>query len=116
MSYATTYQPRGRLPITFPIMVGLNAVFSKTSGNFRDIMIWATCCLAYFGLFRVSEFTASLSDFFDPRKDLLLSDVAVDSRASLSLIQVNIKQSKGDQFTKGAQIYLGKTGHAVCPV
>jgi len=92
-SYATTYQPRERLPITFPIMVDLHAVFSKTSGNFRDIMIWA-CCLAYFGLPRVSEFTASSSDFFNPLKDLLLSDVAVDSRASPLLIQVNIKQSK----------------------
>ena len=115
-SYATTYQPRERLPITFPIMIGLQAVFSQTPGKFRDIMIWAACCMAYFGLLRVSEFTASSSHFFDPLKDLLLSDVALDSRASPSLIQVNIKQSKGDQFRKGTQIYLGKTGHAVCPV
>ena len=115
-SHATTYQPRERLPITFPIMTGLHAVFSRTSGNFRDIMIWAACCLAYFGLLRVSEFTTSSSDLFDPLKDLLLWDVALDNRASSSLIQVNTKQSKGDQFRKGAQIYLGKTGHAVCPV
>jgi len=61
---------QGRLPITFPIMIGLQAVFLKTSGNFRDIMISAACCLAYFGLLSVSKFIVSSSDFFDPLKDL----------------------------------------------
>ena len=115
-SSAITNQPKERLPITFPIMTRLHAVFSRTSGDFTDIMIWAACCLAYFGLLRVSEFTTSSPNLYDPLKDLLLSDVALDNRASPSLIQVNIKQSKGDQFRKGAMIYLGKTGHAVCPV
>ena len=64
----------------------------------------------------MGEFTATSSNFFDPLKDLLLSDVPLDSRTSPLLIQVSIKQSKGDQFRKGAWIYLGKTGHAVCPV
>ena len=79
-------------------------------------MIWAAWCLAYFGLLRVSKFTTSSPNLYDPLKDLLLSDVALDNRASPSLIQVNIKQSKGDQFRKGAMIYLGKMGHVVCPV
>ena len=79
-------------------------------------MIWDACCLAYFGLLRVSEFTTSLPNHFDPSTDLLLSDVALDNRASLSLAQITLKQSKGDQFRKGAQIYLRRTSHAVCPV
>ena len=79
-------------------------------------MIWAACCLAYFGLLRVSEFTTSSPDCFDPSTDLLLSDVALDNRASPTFIQIILKQSKGDQFRKGTKIYLGKTTHAVCPV
>jgi len=77
-SYATTYQPRERLPITFPIMVGLHAVFSKTSGNFRDIMIWTACCLAYFDLLRVSEFTASSSDFLEQSKRRSIQERCTD--------------------------------------
>jgi len=69
-------------------------------------MIWAACCLAYFGLLRVSEFTTSPPTHFDPLIDLLLSDVALDNRMSPSITQVTIKQLKGDQFRKGAQIYL----------
>ena len=48
--------------------------------------------------------------------NLLLSDVAIDNRASPSHIQIILKQSKGDQFAKGAQIHLGGTTHAVCSV
>jgi len=72
-------------------------------------MIWATCCLAYFGLLRVSELTSSAHDHFDLSMNLLLSDVALDNRASPSLIQITIKHSKGDQFRKGEQICLGIT-------
>ena len=115
-SSAITYQPRERLPITFPIMARLHTVFTRNPGDFTGVMIWAACCLAYFGLLRVSEFTSSSPILVDPLRDLLLTDVAVDSRASPSIIQITIKQSKGDQFRKGAQIYLGRTNHPVCPV
>ena len=115
-SSSITNHTRERLPITFPIMARLHAIFSRHPGNYRDIMIWAACCLAYFGLLRVSEFTSSSPNHFDPSRDLLLSDVAIDNRACPSLIQITLKQSKGDQFRKGAQIYLGRTTHAVCPV
>ena len=100
-SSALTYTPRERLPITFPIMARLHAVLLKNTNNYRDVMIWAACCLAYFGLLRVSEFTTSSPNHFDPSKDLLLSDIALDNRESPSLIQITLKQSKGDQFRKG---------------
>ena len=115
-SCAITHEPRERLLITFPIMVHLHVVFSKHTSNYRDVMIWAACCLAYFGLLRVSEFTTSSPDHFDPLTDLLLSDVALDNRASPTLVQITLKQSKGDQFRKGTQICLGKMTHAICPV
>ena len=88
----------------------------KRTGNFKDTMIWAACCLAYFGLLRVSEFTTSFLDCFNSSTDLLLSDVDLDSRTSPMSIQITLKQSKTDQFRTGATIYLGKTTHAICPV
>ena len=108
-----THEPRERLPITFPIMVRLHVVFSKHTSNYRDVMIWAACYLAYFGLLRVIEFTTSSPDHFDPSTDLLLSDVALDNKASPTLVQITLKQLKGDQFRKGTQICLGKMTHAI---
>ena len=92
-SSALTYTPRERLPITFPIMTCLHAVLLKNTDNYRDVMIWAACCLAYFGLLRVSEFTTSSPNHFDPSKDLLLSDIALNNQESPSLIQITLKET-----------------------
>ena len=115
-SCAITHQPRERLLITFPIMKRLHVMFTNHTSNYRDVMIWATCCLTYFGFLRVGEFTTSSPDHFDHSTNLLLSDVALDNRASPTLVQITLKHSKGDQFRKGTQICLGKTTHAICPV
>ena len=109
------HQPREREPITFQIIEHLHTVLSKHPGNYKDIMIWAACCLAYLGLLRVSEFTISSPDYFDSSTDLLLSDVALGNRVSPTTIQITLKQSKNDQFRAGTTICLGKTTHAVCP-
>ena len=79
-------------------------------------MIWAACCLTYFGFLRVSEFTTSSPDYFDSSTDLLLLDVALDYRVSPTTIQITLKQSKNDQFRAGTTICPGKTTHANCPV
>ena len=59
---AINHQPGERLPITFSIMERLHTVLPRHPGNYKDIMIWAACSLAYFGLLRVSEFTTSSPD------------------------------------------------------
>ena len=91
-------------------------VLSQHVGNYNNIMIWAACCLTYFGLLRVSEFTTPSPDRFDPTTDLLLSDVVVDSRNSPTTVQITLKKAKNDQFRKGHTIYLGNTTHTICPV
>ena len=90
-------------------MEHLDIVLSKHPDHYKDIIIWAACCLAYFGLLRVSEFTTSSPDHFESSTDLLLSDVALDNRASPTTIKITLKQSKNDQFRAGTTIYLGKT-------
>jgi len=83
---AMTHQPKERLPIIFHTMKCLYTVFSKHPTNYKDIMILAACCLAYFGLLRVGKFTTVSPDFFNQSINLLLLDVALDSRTSPMLV------------------------------
>ena len=98
---AVNHQPRGRQPITFPIMKYFHMVLSQHPSNYSNTMIWAACCLAYFGLLRVSKFTTPSPDRFDPTTDLLLSDVAVDSRNFPTTVHITLKKAKNNQFRKG---------------
>ena len=78
--------------------------------------MWATCCTAFFSLLRVSEFTAPTQSHFNSSSHLSLTDVTLDSHTSLQVVRITLKQSKTDQLRLGTHLYLGKTGHHVCPV
>ena len=112
-SQASIQITRDRQPITFPIMAHLQSVFVKHPSTYFNVMIWAACCTAYFGLLRFSEFTTSSPHHINFS---LLSDVAVDNRAAPQVVRITLKQSKTDQFRQGAYVHLGKTSHQVCPV
>ena len=108
--------PRIRLPITTEIMSRIHKVLSKSPNNHHNIMMWAACCTAFFGFLRCSEFTVPSSNGFEPVTHLSLKDIALDNKTSPSLIRINIKQSKTDPFRKGFHLFLGCTGHHICPV
>ena len=108
--------PRVRRPITLDIMRGIQSVISTHPGSYFHMMIWAACCLAFFGFLRSSEFTVQQQGIYDKTANLSLEDIALDSRSSPMMIRVNIKQSKTDPFRQGVFIYLGKTESSVCPV
>lgn len=103
---------RHRLPITPPI---LQALRSSSPSDTDNIMLWAACCLAFFGFMRVGEFTCPTVSDFSPRM-LARSDITVDSHANPSLITVNLKCSKTDPFGRGVTILLKRTGETLCPV
>ena len=107
---------RVRLPITASILTQLLEVWSTqlSSGDgYAAPLLWATSCLAFFGFFRLAEL---LPDSPSSPAPLLLSDIAVDSRSSPSMICLHIRRAKNDPFGKGAKVYLGKTNMALCPV
>ena len=79
-------------------------------------MLWAACCVGFFGFLRAGEFTVSSNREFDPSSALTLEDVAVDQHANPSMIQINLKQSKTDPFRHGVDIFLGRTNMDLCPV
>ena len=94
-------------------MSRIHKVLSKLPNNHHNIMMWAACCTAFFGFLRCSEFTVPYSNGFEPVTHLSLKDIALDNKTSPSL---NIKQSTTDPFRKGFHLFLGCTGHHICPV
>ena len=79
-------------------------------------MLWAACCLCYFGYLRSGEITVPSENTYDKSVHLNMADVAVVSTISPSLVRVTVKESKTDLFRSGVSIYVGKTSNQICPV
>ncbi len=109
-------KPKPRLPITPMILRKLRTVWEPSAPQ-RDIkMMWAACCLCFFGFLRCGEMTVPGDGEYDPAVHLSFSDVSFDHPSNPTVIQVNIKASKTDPFRKGVLIYLGRTNADLCPV
>ena len=113
---AVSQPPRVRRPITLPLMHGILNVLLKQPPSYYNAMIWAACCIAFFGFLHSSEFTLPSQQQYDLSTHLSITDIAIDSKLSPQLVQIRIKQSKTDPFRQGVNICLGKTGQRVCPV
>ena len=112
----TSKPPRVRLPITSDILQGIHTVLSAEPHLYFSKMMWAACCMAFFGFLRSSEFTVPAQNHYDPEVHLSLSDITLDKRCFPTMVCVHIKQSKTDPFRQGAHIYLGRTYQTICPV
>ena len=113
---ATGSQTPARLPITIDIMRQIKAVLMRAPEKYDNILLWAACCLAFFGFLRCGEFTVPNQLGYDKDVHLSINDIALDSRSSPTVVIVTIKQSKTDPFRQGVQLFLGKTGSDICPV
>ena len=113
---AISHPSRVRLPITVHILNRIRGILRHKNPSYSEALLWAACCLAFFGFLRVSEFTIPSTAAYDPTCHLSLKDIAVDNRDNPHLLQVAIKQSKTDPFRRGVNIYLGATDCAICPV
>ena len=101
-----------RLPITPHLLHKMHAVWSQGQWTFNNAMLWAACCLGFFGFMRAGEFTSQSST----DASLLANDVAVDSRSNPQVLIVHIRHSKTDPFSAGTHLFLGRTGDILCPV
>ena len=108
--------PPSRLPITVEIMGSIKTVLALHPTDYDNTLLWAACCLAFFGFLRCGEFTVPSQEAYDPDMHLSLADIALDDKNNPTVIQVTIKQSKTDPFRQGVDLYLGKTGKDICPV
>ena len=84
-------------------------------------MLWAACCLGFFGFLRAGEFTCTHTKTASDAV-LSLSNVAIDSsdtpqrwRCTTSTV-VHLRHSKTDPLGVGAHLYLRHTGSILCSV
>ena len=89
--------PPKRLPVTSDLLKVIQQSLDLKSQD--HIMLWAVCCLDFFGFLRAGEFTTNSS--FDPSIHLTLSDVQADSLVDPTCYRVHIKCSKTDPFRVG---------------
>ena len=107
---------RSRLSITPAILRTTKAQWAQHAKDVDYIMLWASCCVGFFGFLRAGEFTVRTQEDFDPAFALMLEDVAVDRHANPTMVRIRLKQSKTDPFRKGVAVFLGRTGADLCPV
>ena len=88
----------------------------KEAQNHDNIMVWAACCVCFFGFLRAGEIVVPSMSAYDPSVHLSFGDATLDSREAPTLAQVTIKASKTDSFRKGVAIYLGRMSNELCPV
>ena len=101
-----------RPPITVDHLKAIQRSFDLST---RDhVMLWAACCLAFFGFLRAGEFTVNSA--FDPNTHMTVSDLQADSLVNPSCFKVRIKCSKTDPFRVGCDIYLGRGSGSVCAI
>ena len=82
--------------------------------NPDNVMLWAACCVDFFGFLRGGEFTVNSP--FDPSLHLTLDDMQVDAPLNPQSVCVFIKCSKTDPFQKGCFVFLGRGSAPLCPV
>ena len=97
--------------MTPAMMVKLKEVWSRRR-DADSMMIWAACCMSYFGCLRAGEAMAQSRKGRDPNAFLKWEDMSwLGDRVVL-----HIRQSKTDRFRKGESVELCRTGHQLCPV
>ena len=105
-----------RLPISSNILRKIKAVWEGSASDPDTVMLWAACCLAFFGFLRAGEMTVPSDAAYDPSVHLNRSDIAVDNPSRPTVMRVTIKQSKTDPFRRGVNLFLGRTSSDLCPI
>ncbi len=107
---------RERLPITPHLLRRIKAVWDGQATN-PDLvmMLWADCCLPFFGFMRTGELIVPSDTGFDASVHLAWGDVVVDDPSSSAVVSVKLKPSKTDPFRQGVTLYIGKTSSDICP-
>ena len=110
------FVPRPRLPITPEIMVKLLRVWDTPPLSTDKRMLWAACCLAFFGFLRIGEMSVPAGTVYSATDHLSVGDICFDHHQDPSRLFVTIKQSKTDPFRQGVTLVLGRTFSPLCPV
>ena len=107
---------RTRLPITPAILLKLKAVWTEKNADADSCMLWAAACVCFFGFFRSGEITVPSTNSYDAGVHLSMADLAVDNATTPKVLRLRLKSSKTDPFRLGVNVFMGRTGEAICPV
>jgi len=66
----------------------------KEPPSYNNVMLWAACCLAFFGFLRVGEFTIPAKGSYNKSSHLSLRGIAMDKHDNPQLLCITIKQLK----------------------
>ena len=104
------------LPQRQPVTADLMRIIQRSldAHNSKHIMLWAACCVGFFGFLRAEEFTVNCA--FDPSIHLTVQDFQVDAEVNPSSLLVRIKSSKSNPFRQGCFIYLGCGQPPLCSI
>lgn len=104
-------QPK-RQPITSDLMLIIHRSLDFSVHN--HTMLWAACCVGFFGFLRTGDFTVNSP--FDPAIHLTVNNIQADSLSDPKSFRIHIKCSKMDPFRQGCYIYIGTGKQDLCPV
>ena len=109
-------QKDSRLPVTPLILRIIRREVDKAPQEFDNILVWAMCCLGFYGFMRSGEFTCATAGSYDPSKHLAYGDIAINSRNNPTIMKIHLKFSKTDQLGRGIDIHIGATQNDICPI
>ena len=75
-----TQPPSVWLPITVSIMQSMKRQLLQKPSSYDNILIWATCCLAFFGFIEVIEFTVRVQGQYDYTTHLSILNASIDNK------------------------------------
>lgn len=102
-----------RLPVTIDLM---RIIHQSLDFTFQDnVMLWAACCLGFFGFVRTGEFTVNGSSF-NAETHMTIRDIEADSEVNSSFLKVHIKRPKMEPFRKECDVYVGRGDTCMCPL
>lgn len=116
-----SHNARIRLPITASIMHRIKGGLQAGKPPLHEysrVLLWAACCVGYFGFLRTAEFLTPDDVPFSDTTHLSLADISLDQSSRPWKFLLRIKASKTDQFCLGTTVVLGgtKLNLDLCPV
>ena len=101
-------EKRTRLPITPLILEKLRRVWNRNPSNPDHVMLWAACCVAFFGFLRSGELTSPDVGDFDPGQHLSVSDVTVDEVTNPKVVTAWVYQAVEDRSISSRGVDLSE--------
>jgi hypothetical protein len=103
-----------RAPITRRILLQWRRWFDLSKA--QHVIWWTAMLVAFFGLFRKSEFTLPDGTRFDPLVHLTRADCVFvrDSRGKLLAVDLHVKFYKNEQLGSSTAVPLAYTGDVLC--